>query len=85
MEQIKLPQVIDLFNFSQDLPSFDPQVLWIIFYVALLVVIVMSFILSYHWKNYSLNRKAMKKVYIIYFSGVVLSIIVMLISIKIYL
>lgn len=85
MLQINLPQANDLLQFYFDFSGFDPGIFWIVFYVFILAFIVISFILSYHWKNFIPIQKDMKKIFIIYFSVSSLFLISMLVSLKIYL
>ena len=66
-----LPKTIDL--------TLNPKILWILFVVAVILYLIMSAILYYHWStfSYALNKK--KKISIIYFigSGILFSILLL--------
>lgn len=62
-------------NFRERLTDFIPPVLlWIIFLVIILIFIVVSVALTYHWKNYNVDSKVVKRIKKVYFgvSGVFL-------------
>jgi hypothetical protein len=88
MLQINLPQVTDLFQLpfnTSSLGTVDPDLFWILFYIIILVFIIISFILHYHWKNYSITPHEVKKVYVLYFSVSFLLIASMFIFLRLYL
>lgn len=62
-------------NFRERLTDFIPPVLlWIVFLVIILIFIVVSVALTYHWKNYNVDSKVVKRIKKVYFgvSGVFL-------------
>ena len=72
-------------NFRERLTDFIPPVLlWIVFLVIILIFIVVSVALTYHWKNYNVDSKVVKRVKKVYFlvSGSLL--LAMLVSVILY-
>lgn len=62
-------------NFRERLTDFIPPVLlWIVFLVIILIFIVVSVALTYHWKNYNVDSKVVRRIKRVYFwvSGVFL-------------
>ena len=62
-------------DFRERLTDFIPPVLlWIVFLVIILIFIVVSVALTYHWKNYNVDSKVVKRIKKVYFgvSGVFL-------------
>jgi len=52
----------------------SPEILWVVFFVAVLIFIVVSIALMYHWRNYNTNSvvgKRVRRTYIL-ISGVFL-------------
>lgn len=72
-------------NFRERLTDFIPPVLlWIVFLVIILIFIVVSVALTYHWKNYNVDSKVVRRIKRVYFwvSGVFL--LAMLVSVISY-
>ena len=72
-------------DFRERLTDFIPPVLlWIVFLVIILIFIVVSAALTYHWKNYNVDSKVVRQIKRVYFwvSGVFL--LAMLVSVISY-
>ena len=72
-------------DFRERLTDFIPPVLlWMVFLVIILIFIVVSAALTYHWKNYNVDSKVVRQIKRVYFwvSGVFL--LAMLVSVISY-
>lgn len=66
-------------DFREFLTDFiSPAVLWLIFLVIVLVFVVISVALTYHWKNYNVNSVLVRRLRRVYFwvSGIFLAAMV---------
>jgi len=55
-------------DFRERLTDFIPPVLlWIVFLVIILIFIVVSVALTYHWKNYNVDSKVVRRIKKVYF------------------
>lgn len=63
--------VISLFNFSDLLSLITPGVLWVFFGIVVLIVVIVSLILYYHWLRYSLHPLKVITVGIVYTTGTI--------------
>ncbi len=72
-------------DFRERLTDFIPPILlWLVFLVIILIFIVVSAALTYHWKNYNVDSKVVVRIKKVYFwvSGVFL--LAMLVSVISY-
>ena len=72
-------------NFRERLTDFIPPVLlWIIFLVIILIFIVVSVALTYHWKNYNVDSKVVKRIKKVYFGVSGIFLLAMLVGVISY-
>lgn len=62
-----------------------PEYLWLFVLLVGIFFMVASFILSYHWKKFGLEKQVMTKVSAIYFSVSGILLVAMILSLIIYL
>lgn len=66
-----LEDTISLFTFSDLLSLITPGVLWVFFGIVVLIAVIVSLILYYHWLRYSLHPLKVITVGIVYTTGTI--------------
>jgi len=64
--------------------AITPGIVWLVFILVVLFVIIMTIVLSWHWKRYTLNSKTERKMTRLYTIGVSSGLIALAILIAIY-
>jgi Trk-type K+ transport system membrane component len=49
--------------------SLSPQMVWIVFFIAMIIGAILSAVLVYHWKGYSYAPKQAAKALFVYITG----------------
>ena len=62
----------------------SPLVLWVALAITVLIFVVVSVALTYHWKNYNVNSMVAKRLVRVYFTVSTIFLFIMLISIISY-
>lgn len=83
------PQVnfrqFSLFEYLNSAVSFSPTIIWLTAGFLVVIFVVLSFILSYHWIRFGFETLVMAKARLAYYSVSVSLLVVMAISLAVYL
>ena len=64
--------------------TINPTIVWLVLLLCFLFMIIMSIILRWHWRRYALNTKTEKKMTTLYYLGITISVVSLLIMTILY-
>ena len=74
-----------LFKFLSSIIVFSPTMVWIFVVLVGTVFVILSLVLSYHWKRFGIDMWVMGRAAILYFSVSAFLWVVMIVSLVFYL